>query len=89
MRLAIEIGDRAEEGEAYGNLGYAYDSMGDFSKAIEHHEKYLIIAIEIGDLDGKGRANEGLGTAYDSMVDFQRPIEYHENACFKNRNRNR
>ena len=56
LEIAIKIGDRAGEGEAYGNLGCAYDSMGDFPKAIVSHEKYLKIAIEIGDLDGKGRA---------------------------------
>ena len=56
LEIAIEIGDRAGEGEAYGNLGCAFDSMGNFPKAIEYHEKYLKIAIEIGDLDGKGWA---------------------------------
>ena len=45
LEIAIEIGDRAREGEAYGNLGCAYDSIGDFPKAIEYHEKYLKLAI--------------------------------------------
>ena len=30
----------------------AYDSLGDFQKAIECHEKHLKIAIEIGDRAG-------------------------------------
>ena len=80
MRLAIEIGDRPGEGETYRNLGCAYDSMSDFPKAIEYHEKYLKLAIEISDLDGKGRAIGGLGNAYDSLGDFRKAIEYHENA---------
>ena len=49
MKIAIEIGVRAGEGGAYGNLGNAYFSLGDFRKAIEYHEKHLKIAIEIGD----------------------------------------
>ena len=35
--IAKEIGDRAEEGRANGNLGYAYQSLGDYRKAIEYH----------------------------------------------------
>jgi hypothetical protein len=30
-----EVGDRAREGRAYGNLGCPYHSQGDYSKAIE------------------------------------------------------
>ena len=28
--ISIQKGDRADEGRAYGNLGNAYDSLGDF-----------------------------------------------------------
>ena len=35
--IAKEIGDRVEEGRANGNLGYAYQSLGDYRKAIEYH----------------------------------------------------
>ena len=38
LKIAIEIGDRALEGGAYGNLGIAYNSLGDFRKAIQYHE---------------------------------------------------
>jgi hypothetical protein len=39
QRIAIgkELGDRAEEGAAYGHLENACDSLGDYDKAIEHH----------------------------------------------------
>ena len=79
MKIAIEIDDRAQ-GDAYGSLGYAYRSLGDFRKAIEYHEKHLEIAIEIGDRD---RAQEGdaygnLGNAYSSLGDFRKAIEYDE-----------
>ena len=43
-----EIGDRAGEGRAYGNLSNAYQSLGDYQKAIDYDEKCLKIAKEIG-----------------------------------------
>ena len=35
LKIAKEIGDWAGEGGAYGNLGNAYDSLGDYQKAIK------------------------------------------------------
>ena len=52
LKIAKESGDRAGEGRAYGNLGIAYDSLGDYQKAKEYHEKHLKIAKEIGDRAG-------------------------------------
>ena len=68
MKIAIEIGDRAGVGGAYGSLGIAYFSLGDIRKAIEYHEKDLKIAIEIGDWAGEGRAYGNLGIAYRSVT---------------------
>ena len=78
MKIAKEIGDRAGEGYAYGNLGYAYQSLDDYRKATEYQETCLKIAKEIGDRDGKGGAYGNLGVAYDSLGDYRKTIEYHE-----------
>ena len=56
------MGDRAREGRAYGNLGNAYQSQGDFNKAIEYHTLGLVIAKEVGDRAGEGGAYGNLGT---------------------------
>ena len=56
LKIAQEIGDRSGEGTAYGNIGCAYQSLGDYRKAIEYHEKRLKIAQEIGDRSGEGAA---------------------------------
>ena len=58
-----KVGDRTGEGRAYGNLGIAYRSLGDYQKAIEYHEKHLKFAVEIGDRAGEGRGygNPGNG----------------------------
>ena len=56
LKIAKEIGDRAGEGGAYGNIGNAYQSLGDHEKAIESHKKHLKIAIEVGNRAGDGIA---------------------------------
>ena len=63
---------------SYGNLGNAYDSLGDFKKAIEYHELYLKIAKEVGDRAGEGKSYVNLGNAYHSLGDLKKAIEYHE-----------
>ena len=78
MKIAKEIGGRAEEGAGFGNLGIAYCSLGDYQKAIKYHKKSLKIVKETGDRDGEGRAYGNLGYAYESLSDYQKAIEYHE-----------
>ena len=78
MTIAIKIDARAQEGAAYGSLGIAYRSLGDFRKAIEYSEKNLKIAIEIGSRAGEAQAYGSLGNAYESLGDFRKAIEYHE-----------
>ena len=77
MKLAKQIGNKAGEGAAYGNLGNAYESLGDFKKAIEYHEKDLKMAKEFGNRAGEGGAYGNFGNAYQSLGDYQKAIEYH------------
>ena len=72
------MGDKVGEGCAYGNLGNAYHSLGDFQTAIEHHELRLEIAKEVGDKAGEGCAHGNLGNAYHSLGHFQTAIEHHK-----------
>jgi CHAT domain-containing protein/Flp pilus assembly protein TadD len=73
-----EIGDRAGEGRALGNLGNAYLSLGDYQQAIDLYEQHLAIAREIGDRAGEGRALNNLGIAYRSLGDYQQAIDLYE-----------
>jgi tetratricopeptide (TPR) repeat protein len=61
----------------YCILGRAYDSLGDFSKAIKYHEQGLAIAKEVGDRAAEGRAYANLGNAYQSQGDFSKAVEKH------------
>ena len=71
------MGDRAGEGVAYGNLGSAYGSQEDFSKAIKHHTQDLAIATEVGNRAGESVAYANLGSAYGSQGDFSKAIKHH------------
>ena len=75
MKIAKEVGDQRGEGEAYGNLGIAFDSLGDYRKAIEHHERYWKIAKEIGDWAGELRLYHNIGTVYFSLRQFQNAVD--------------
>ncbi|CAH3165995.1 unnamed protein product, partial [Pocillopora meandrina] len=77
LKIAKEVGDKHGEGNAYGNLGNAYDRLGDFKKAIEYHNLDLKIAKEVGDKHGEGNVYGNLGNAYLSLGDFKKAIEYH------------
>jgi tetratricopeptide (TPR) repeat protein len=61
----------------YCTLGNAYQSLGNFSKAIEYHAQHLVIAKEMGDQAGEGAAYANLGIAYVSQGYFSKAIEYH------------
>ena len=78
VNIAIEKGDRAQEGTVYGCLGNVYFSHSDFRKAIEYHEKHLKIGIETGDRVGEGGTYGNLGNAYHSLGNFREAIKYHK-----------
>ena len=61
----------------YCILGNAYQNLGNFSKALEHHKECLTMAKEVGDRAGEGRAYGDLGNAYFSQGDYAKAIEYH------------
>ena len=72
------MGDKSGEGRAYGSLGNAHHSLGDFKTAIDYHERHLKIAKELGDKSGEGGAYGNLGNAHESLGNFKTAIDYHE-----------
>ena len=75
-----EIKDHNGEGNALGNMGNAYASLGDYAKAIEYHSSSLAIAREIKYRLGEGNALGNLGNTYDSLGDYAKAIEYHSSS---------
>ena len=74
------MGDRAGEGEAYCNLGIAFENLGDIQKAIEYHERHLKIMKEVGNRVGEGKGYCNLGSAYVSLGELQKAFQYYKNS---------
>ncbi|XP_066016332.1 tetratricopeptide repeat protein 28-like isoform X2 [Pocillopora verrucosa] len=70
-------GGKHGEGNSYGNLGNAYDSLGDLKKPIDYYNLHLKIAKEVGDKHWEGYTYGNLGNAYYILADFKKAIEYH------------
>ena len=57
-----------------------FQSLGEYQKAKEHHEKALVIATEIGDRKGEGASYGYLGVVFQSLGEYQKAKEYLEKA---------
>ena len=55
-----------------------YESLGNYEKAIEFHQRSLSIAKEIGEKGSEGAAYTNLGNAYHSLGDYKTAIEFHQ-----------
>jgi tetratricopeptide (TPR) repeat protein len=78
LLLTQEIGNRAGEAKAWGNLGIAYKSLADFAQALECHQQNLAIAREIGDRAGEGAAFCNLGNVYYEQGYWSEALEYYQ-----------
>jgi tetratricopeptide (TPR) repeat protein len=80
LQAARRLKRRDHEGAALGNLGIAYDDLGETRRAIEFYEQHLAIAREIGDRRGEGNVLGNLGSAYAALGETRRAIEFYEQA---------
>ncbi|XP_063000735.1 G-protein-signaling modulator 1 isoform X1 [Elgaria multicarinata webbii] len=78
LSLVKELGDRAAQGRAYGNLGNTHYLLGNFSKAIVFHKQRLAIAKEFGDKSAERRAHSNLGNAHIFLGRFDISAEYYK-----------
>ena len=68
-------GYRGQEREGYGSLGNAYQSLGDYRKALEYHEKHLKIATEIGDQAGVRAAYYNHGIQFIFVEEIENAVD--------------
>ncbi len=75
-----EIGDRKNWNyrATLISLGNAYNSLGQYQRAIEFFQQSLEIFRDIGDRNGEGSSLNNLGNAYRSLGQYQRAIEFHQ-----------
>ncbi|XP_061489889.1 G-protein-signaling modulator 2 isoform X2 [Rhineura floridana] len=78
LTIVTELGDRAAQGRAYGNLGNTHYLLGNFRNAVIAHEQRLLIAKEFGDRAAERRAYNNLGNAYIFLGDFETAAEYYK-----------
>ncbi len=77
---ARKLEDKAAVGIHLGNLGYAYDDLGETWKAIKHYEQALAISRETGDRHNESVWLGNLGVAYKKIGHARKAIEYYEQA---------
>ncbi|XP_054975195.1 G-protein-signaling modulator 1 isoform X2 [Sorex araneus] len=78
LALVKELGDRAAQGRAYGNLGNTHYLLGSFLEAAAYHKERLAIAKEFGDKAAERRAYSNLGNAHVFLGRFDVAAEYYK-----------
>ncbi|XP_049629604.1 G-protein-signaling modulator 1 isoform X2 [Suncus etruscus] len=78
LSLVKELGDRAAQGRAYGNLGNTHYLLGSFTEATAFHKERLAIAKEFGDKAAERRAYSNLGNAHVFLGRFDVAAEYYK-----------
>ncbi|XP_076867588.1 G-protein-signaling modulator 1b isoform X3 [Brachyhypopomus gauderio] len=77
LSLVKELGDRAAQGRAFGNLGNTHYLLGNFVEAIKFHKERLSIAKEFGDKAAERRAYSNLGNALIFLGQFNSATDYY------------
>ncbi|XP_069794070.1 G-protein-signaling modulator 2 isoform X2 [Narcine bancroftii] len=78
LAIVKDLGDRAAQGRAYGNLGNTYYLLGNFKKAVRSHQERLEIAKEFGDRSAERRACSNLGNAHVFLGEYAIAAEYYK-----------
>jgi tetratricopeptide (TPR) repeat protein len=80
LTAARRFNRRDAERRALGNLGIAYQRLGDFSHAIEFYNQSLNTARETGDRNSEGRMLHNLGVAHEALGEPRNALELYEQA---------
>jgi len=67
LQWAQDCHDRRQEGNALGNLGCACSQRGEYDKAIQWHERALVIDRELKDAAGEAMGSWDMGETYEQM----------------------
>ncbi|XP_075415920.1 G-protein-signaling modulator 1 isoform X4 [Tenrec ecaudatus] len=78
LSLVKELGDRAAQGRACGNLGNTHYLLGDFTEAAAFHKERLAIAKEFGDKVAERRAYSNLGNTHIFLGQLHVAAEYYK-----------
>lgn len=85
LKIVKELGDRAAQGRAYGNLGNTHYLLGNYNDAISFHKERFSIAKEFGDKAAERRAYSNLGNAHIFLGKFDVAAEYYKKTLHMSR----
>lgn len=78
LRISREIGNRQDEAGSLGNLGLAYEALGQDERAINFFQQSLVITYEIGDRQRKARLLRTIiGNIYERLEQYEQAINFH------------
>ncbi|MEM9217027.1 MAG: tetratricopeptide repeat protein [Cyanobacteria bacterium P01_F01_bin.150] len=80
LQLYQHLGDRAKEGQIYGNLGVVYTKLGQYDQALMYFQKDLEIAQEMEDRVGEGQTYGNLGNVYIRLSQYDQALTFHQRA---------
>ena len=78
LKASQRLGNDVTTQAHLGNLGLAYDELGEFSTAIDYFEKALQLAEKIKDRYHQGAWQGNIGNIYSTLGNHHKAIEYHE-----------
>ena len=76
IATAKRQGDKAAEGDAYGILGYVFETQRDYKKTIEYRSRALDISKELGGKRKEADYCQSLGDVFLKVGNFNKVIEY-------------
>ncbi|MDR8393299.1 tetratricopeptide repeat protein [Aliifodinibius sp. S!AR15-10] len=77
LTLSREINYRKGIAGALDELGYAYNTKGNFAKAIDHFEKGIEVSRAVGDSLELVSILNNLGNTYKTQNEYERALEYY------------
>ncbi len=80
FKAAQKLGDRQNQNKSLGNLGAAYDALGEWHKGIDCYEQALEIAREIGDRQRQGFWLGNIGADYGTLGEWSKCVDYLQQA---------
>ncbi|NER79360.1 MAG: tetratricopeptide repeat protein [Leptolyngbya sp. SIO1D8] len=69
---------RQQEAIALGNIGNAYDGLGNYDLAINFQEQSIALKRQIGDRQGEAFSLNNLGNTYSRLKDYENAIEAYQ-----------
>ena len=75
LAIAVEEGDTVSQGSTNGNLGIAYQGLGELEQALKHLDSHLTISRECLDVEGQLKALSNLGNFHANKSDYQTALD--------------